>query len=666
MGSMTHPRVPYPSRTLRMTVLVGVVLIAAGFPAGLAAAEPPSPEAADQVVVRYRAGTTAAEREGVARAYGLTKVYGSANGRTEVVVARGRSSATARRQLAQSPEIVAVSANVWRDLDDEITDEEHFAWLWGLHNTGQSIDGTSGTADIDIDGPEALRIERGDPGVVVAVIDDGVDFTHPDLAERAWVNPGEAGDLSTNGIDDDGNGFIDDVDGWDFCDGDATVGPEGSDWHGTHVAGTIAASLDGQGVVGVAPGISVMSLRAFGGGVSCDDGDAGIIAAIDYAAGFGVPIINASWGGSRSLALEAAITDANETLLVVAAGNQGSNMDDGGARSYPAASPNANILSVAAIDQTGMLASFSNYGATSVDIAAPGDNIVSTVPGGYGLASGTSMAAPHVVGVAALALSVMDTTPTPIALRERILSTGAPLASTAGKTVTGRLVNAWRAIDVTGPVAAPIDRHSVNLGSVIGTTVSTTMTWPAPTDDLSGVRTSTIRRSLNGGDWSTLTSSVTTRSYQRTMAFGTPTRFELSARDGAGNVGAGAIGPTVTASLLQDGSSLVRYTGTWARVDLTAASGGRLHRSTRGRAAAEIRTTARAIAVVSRRGPLNGKARVYVDGVYRSTIDLRRSSWRSKVVVFNASWTSTASHSVKLVVVGRTGRVDVDAFVVLR
>ncbi len=202
------------------------------------------------------------------------------------------------------------------------------AVLWGIHNTGQSVDGVSGAADIDIDGLEALRLERGDPGVVVAVIDDGVDFSHPDLAQRAWVNADEADGIP--GEDDDGNGYVDDVNGWDFCANDASVGPSGSNSHGTHVAGTIAASLNGQGLVGVAPGIKVMSLRAFSDGSSCDDGDLGIIAAIDYAASFGVPIINASWSGlQRSFPLEAAISDAAGTFLVAAAGNRGSDMDGG-------------------------------------------------------------------------------------------------------------------------------------------------------------------------------------------------------------------------------------------------------------------------------------------------------------------------------------------------
>jgi subtilisin family serine protease len=650
----------------RSALLVGFALITALFPGGMAAAEPPSPEAADQVVVRYEAGTTKAERREVARAHGLTKVREAKNGRTETLVADGRSPATARRQLAGDPRVAAVSSNSWRELDDDITDEPGFGVLWGLHNSGQTVDTVRGTVDIDIDGLEALRIERGDPNVVVAVIDDGVDFSHPDLADRRWVNAAEAEGVP--GEDDDGNGYVDDVNGWDFCGDDASVGPGSSDWHGTHLAGTVAASLNGGGVVGVAPGISIMSLRAFAGQTSCADGDLAIIAAIDYAASFGVPIINASWSGTqRSFPLESAISDASDTLLVAAAGNQGSNMDGGGVRVYPAASPQANILTVAAIDQAGRLASFSNYGSTSVDIAAPGKNIISTVPGGFGSSGGTSMAAPHVSGVAALVLSVLSGTPSPSALRARLLSTGQPLASTVGKTVSGRLVNALRAIDRVGPVALPINRHGINVGSIVGSTVSTTMTWPAATDALSGVRDYAIKRSLNG-TWTTLQTGLTVRKYKRAMAFRAQTRFQLLARDTAGNYGAGAIGPIVTAYLAQDGTAAARYTGTWSNVALSTASGRRLHRSTRANSTVTFTTSARAMAIVVRRGPLNGKAKIYVDGVYKSTIDTYRSSYQSRVVVFNISWNTAATHSVKVVnlATSRRPRIDIDAFAFLR
>jgi hypothetical protein len=360
-------------------------------------------------------------------------------------------------------------------------------------------------------------------------------------------------------------------------------------------------------------------------------------------------------------------------LFVAAAGNGGANIDaSGGPRSYPANSTMPNVVTVAAIDQLGRVASFSNYGTTSVDLSAPGTNVLSAIPDQPGCnpcwawIAGTSMAAPHVSGVAALALSVMSGTPTPVQLRARLLGTGARLAPTVGKTVTGRLVNARNAVDVVGPVAAPIDRHGFNVGSIVGSTISTTMTWPAATDALTGVQSYLIKRSLNGAAWTTLISSTTARSYKRTMSFGTPTRFQLYARDGAGNLGSGAVGPTVTATLLQDGTSIAKYAGSWSTVALSSASSGRLHRSTQHGATVEFKTSARAIAVIGRRGPLNGRAKVYVDGVYKSTIDLRKSTWQSKVIVFNTSWTGTATHSVKLVVIGGTGRVDVDAFAFLR
>ena len=690
LSSLRAPR----ARSRRRSVLAVALLMTCLVPAAtsVAAAEPPAAvqpaQAADEVLVRYRADSTRAERAQVARAHGLTAVRTSRDGRTQVVIAEGRSPATARRELKGDRLVQAVADNHRRQLADEITAEDFFSGLWGLNNTGQRLDGEriqTGTADIDIDGLEALRIERGSPDVVVAVIDDGVDLSHPDLETQAWTNPGESGANADNGIDDDDNGYIDDVHGWDFCNDDNTLSDPGEDGHGTHVAGTIAGSLNGTGIVGVAPGIKIMALKFI------DDSDPQVcgaddmaVEAIDYAASFGVPIINASWGSfSPSTVVDAAIGDSG-ALFVAAAGNGhpitsvGINLDAGGLQFYPASSTLPNVMSVAAIDQTGRLASFSNYGKISVDISAPGTNVLSALPdqpaaGGepacnpcWAWIAGTSMAAPHVAGVAALALSVMGGSPTTAQLRARVLGSGAPLAATVGKTVTGRLVNAWRAVDVSGPVATPINRHSIVLGSTIGSTVSTTMSWPAATDELSGVKSYWVKRSQNGGAWVTLASTVTARSYKRTMPFGTPTRFALFARDGAGNLGEPAIGPTVTASLLQDGTSVAKYTGTWSTVALSSASNGKLHRSTRNGAAVEFRTTARAIAVVGRRGPLNGKARVYVDGVYTGTIDLRRSSWTSKVVVFQTSWASTAPHSVKLVVVGGTGRVEVDAFALLR
>lgn len=676
---MSHTRTSHSPTARRMTAVLSLALIGALFPGALTAAEPPKPEAADEVVVRYRADTPRAERARIAREHGLTPIRTSPDGRTQVVVAEGRSPATARRELKNDPRVLAVANNFKRELTDDITEEPFFSYLWGLHNTGQYIDGEreqTGISDIDIDGLQSLRLVRGDSDIVVAVVDDGVDFSHPDLASRAWVNQAEADGVP--GEDDDNNGYIDDVNGWDFCNDDNSVHDPNQDFHGTHVAGTIAASLNGTGIVGVAPGIKIMAVKF----IDNDNPDCGsddmAIAAIDYAASFGVPIINASWGGpDESPVLEAAIAESG-ALLVAAAGNGGLsgvglNIDaDGGPRFYPANSTLPNVITVAAVDQTGKLASFSNYGTTSVDLSAPGTNVLSSVPDApqcnpcWAWMAGTSMAAPHVSGVAALALSVMSGTPGPVALRTRIQATGQPLAATTGKTATGRLVNALRAIDTAGPVATPINRHGFNVGTIVGSTVSTTMTWPAATDALSGVKSYMIKRSLDGAAWTTLISSTTTRKYKRTMSFGTPTRFQLFARDYADNLGKGAVGPTVTATLLQDGTSIAKYTGKWSNVSLSSASGGRMHRSTTSGSTVTFQTNARAIAVIGRRGPLNGQAKVYVDGVYKSTIDLRRSSYKSRVLVFNTSWNTTATHSVKLVVVGGTGRVDIDAFAFLR
>ncbi len=228
-------------------------------------------------------------------------------------------------------------------------------------------------------------------------------------------------------------------------------------------------------------------------------------------------------------------------------------------------------------------------------------------------------------------------------------------------------MNALRAIDTVGPVALPIHRHGINVGTIVGSTVSTTMIWAAATDAMSGVKDYAIKRSLNG-TWTTLQTGLTARTYKRTMAFKAQTRFQLLARDVAGNYGAGAIGPIVTAYLAQDGTAAARYTGTWSNVSLSTASGRRLHRSTRANSTVTFTTSARAIAIVGRRGPLNGKAKVYVDGVYKSTIDTYRSSYQSRVVVFNASWNTAATHSVKVVVLAtsRRPRIDIDAFAFLR
>jgi subtilisin family serine protease len=269
--------------------------------------------------------------------------------------------------------------------------------LWGLNNTGQ----TSGTADADINAPEAWDITTGSSSVIVAVVDTGIDYLHPDLADNMWVNTGEIPD---NGIDDDGNGFIDDVYGYDFVQVDGDPLDEHS--HGTHCAGTIAGrGNNGLGVAGVNWQCQLMACRFLDAGGSGTTADA--ISAINYAVANGADILSNSWGGGGySAALEAAIINArdNGVLFVAAAGNSGT--DNDAIPHYPSSYQVSNVIAVAATDHDDALAGFSCYGPQSVHLGAPGVSILSSVlDGAYDSYNGTSMATPHVAGVSALLLA---------------------------------------------------------------------------------------------------------------------------------------------------------------------------------------------------------------------------------------------------------------------
>ncbi len=247
--------------------------------------------------------------------------------------------------------------------------------LWGLHNSGQPVNGTTGTPDADMDAAQAWDLETGSRDIVVAVVDSGVDMNHPDLAANIWTNPAE---IPGNGIDDDGNGYVDDVHGWDFGDDDNHPNdPVDTHGHGTHVAGIIGAVGDNRmGVTGVCWRVSIMPLRFISAADYGTTEDA--IAAIEYAAANGADVINLSWGGPYpSQALEDAI-NAVDALVVCAAGNEASNLDV--APLYPASYDSANILSVAASDADDHPAWFTNFSDSLADVAAPGANILSTVP----------------------------------------------------------------------------------------------------------------------------------------------------------------------------------------------------------------------------------------------------------------------------------------------
>lgn len=318
--------------------------------------------------------------------------------------------------------------------------------LWGMYgaNTTPANQFGSGAAIAWAAG------KTGESNIYIGIIDEGYMFSHPDLAANAGVNPGE---IANNGVDDDRNGLIDDVYGYDFDAGDNSVFDGAGDDHGTHVAGTIGAvGGNGAGVAGVVWKVKMMSAKFLGrrGGTT-----ANAIKAVDYFTdlktrhGLNIVATNNSWGGGGySSALEAAIKRANDAgiLFIAAAGNSGTNNDV--TASFPSNYNLPNVIAVAAIDSSGGLASFSQYGATTVDIGAPGVGIWSTVPvsskggvtSGYASYNGTSMATPHVTGAVALYKSI-NPTATAAQIKAAILGSATPTASLAGKVVTGGRLN---------------------------------------------------------------------------------------------------------------------------------------------------------------------------------------------------------------------------------
>ena len=294
-----------------------------------------------------------------------------------VNVERGRSTREAIARLEADPAVRYAEPNRLRRASATVPNDPAFGQLWGLHNTGQSVAGIAGLADRDIDAPEAWDLSTGG-GALVAVVDEGIAYDHPDLAANMWRNPGE---VAGNGVDDDGNGYVDDMHGIDTVDDDSD--PRDSGGHGTHVAGTIAAAGDnGIGIAGVSWDAEVMAVRALGAG---GGSDATVAEAFDYAGDMGARVVNASLGGpGESQTMQQPITDHPDTLFVVAAGNGGDDGigddNDAAEPEYPCSYDNANLICVAATTPSDGLAGFSNFGATTVDLGAPGTNVLSAAP----------------------------------------------------------------------------------------------------------------------------------------------------------------------------------------------------------------------------------------------------------------------------------------------
>lgn len=311
--------------------------------------------------------------------------------------------------------------------------EPYYRYLWGLKNTTR--------AGIDINVESAWNVTQGNENVVVGILDSGIDFNHIDIKPNIWTNIKE---IPNNGIDDDSNGYIDDFYGWDFLYNNNNSFD--SNGHGSHIAGTIAAPVNNLGIVGVAPSVKVMALK-----VGDNEGyiyTSAIISAINYATKMGVKIFNSSYGGEYYSQAEMDAMKRANALFIAASGNGEYNgYENVGVNNdlkpqYPANYDLPNVISVASVSETGEISKFSNYGVTSVDIAAPGEYIFSTILSNtYSYYSGTSMAAPHVAGVAALLLSYKNDL-TIADLRKYLLGSPNKLSSLNGKVVTGGMVNA--------------------------------------------------------------------------------------------------------------------------------------------------------------------------------------------------------------------------------
>jgi subtilisin family serine protease len=459
-----------------------------------------------------------------------------------VTLPRGLAVSDAARQYRRDPAVSFAEPNYLR-YPTAVPTDALFSDLWGLNNTGQlhpvsDVDGDgsatprSGTDGADIDAPAAWDVEEGS-GTIVAVIDSGVDVTHPDLSGQFWTNTGE---IQSNGFDDDLNGHVDDVNGWDFGNNDATLLSanhfEGYD-HGTHVAGTIAAVRDdngtNDGVVGVCPDCKIMALK-----ISVDNtGDFPIsaeIAALAYAKSEGAKIANLSLGGPAWSMAEREAIRASGLIAVVATGNDSLDNDmflgytdglgDHFSPFYPAAYTLPNILSVGASNHndengyqtecyalgfTQRQCAFTNWGHDSVDLSAPGVDITSTVPGAtWETWDGTSMAAPHAAGVAALVLAqhptftvaqlknaVMHSVNKPTNLTTMYLKPEQGLTGTGGATKTGSFtrtsgrVNALNALTASSANATSLTDGNVDGAKTMSTAkVFGTVAWPGDVNDV--------------------------------------------------------------------------------------------------------------------------------------------------------------------------------------
>ena len=482
--------------------------------------------APDSVLVKFKPSANASQK---ARARGLVNAasrrgYGIVKNLEKLKLKPNQSVSRAVNRLSRLPFVEYAEPDY---LVQAATNDQYYGLVYAIENTGQSINGTTGVADADMDVVEAWSIQTGDPNLIIAVIDEGVQWDHPDLANNMWRNPGE---FAGNGIDDDGNGFVDDVYGYDFYSNDGDPMDEGG--HGTHVAGTICADTNNSiGIAGVVHQCKIMALRFLGPqGGSTSDG----IASLDYAVQMGATISNNSWGGGGfSQALYDSIAAARDAdhIFLAAAGNGGSdgigdNNDSG--PHYPSNYNLPNVVSVAATDNRDQIAGFSNYGAVSVDIGAPGVDIASTyINDGYIWNSGTSMATPNVTGVVALIRSEFPSWNYQQVI-DHLYATARPAASMQGVTTTGGIANAAAAMAGGEPPTPPAAPSGLSATATSDSTIS--LAWSDNSDN-----ESVFQIERNGQLLSTTAASNSTSFEDTGLAGETLYSYRVRARNSAGD-----------------------------------------------------------------------------------------------------------------------------------
>jgi large repetitive protein len=455
-----------------LAVLAGVLALGGPVSQAAPATKPTSQAVPGELLVGFRSDVSAADQQKILKGVGadekqsFKKIHGSlahvASGDVDAAIAKLQQDPRVR--YAEPNYVITIAA---------LPNDPAFGNTWGLNNTGQTINGSPGTPDADIDAPEAWNVTTGSSNVTVAVIDTGVDWSHPDLSSRIWINPGEnCPGCRNDGIDNDHNGFVDDWHGWDFANNDNN--PTDDHGHGTHVAGTIgAAGNNGTGVAGVNWNVKIMPvkfLNAQGSGT-----DANAVSAILYAAQNGADVMNNSWADnvySQALADAITVADQHNSLFVAAAGNNGTDNDS--SPTYPASYDMPNVVAVAATDNTDNRAFFSNVGRRSVDLGAPGVDIYSTWPGGgYQYLSGTSMATPHVAGAAALEKAAFPSA-SAAGLKALLLATVDPKPSLATTTSSGGRLNIGNAVACNATPQVWIDAPGPGFQTDVGAPVSFT------------------------------------------------------------------------------------------------------------------------------------------------------------------------------------------------